>query len=186
MAASGRQNSLKGLKKRLLQGFALFPYVLFSTRDYYVGTRGFFVRQISRVMLVFMYSIPEEDHSEVLPIETYRREHMRRYCKRLGDAGEDFAAKTLEDQGYEILERKFRTRRGEIDLIASREGVIHFIEVKTRTGDDYGYPAEAVTPEKQTHIRRVADTYLANRRMLWRSVSIDVVEVTFNMIENCV
>lgn len=111
---------------------------------------------------------------------------MRRYCKRLGDAGEDFAAKTLESLGYEILERKFRTRRGEIDLIAAKDGVIHFIEVKTRTGDDYGYPAEAVTIEKQTHIRRVADTYLANRRMLWRSVSIDVVEVTFNIIENCV
>lgn len=111
---------------------------------------------------------------------------MRRYCKRLGDAGEDFAAKTLEDMGYEILERKYRTKMGEIDLIAIRDGVIHFIEVKTRTGDDFGYPADAVTETKQSHIRRVSDSYLAKRRVMWRSVSLDVVEVTFNMIEDCI
>lgn len=111
---------------------------------------------------------------------------MRRYCKRLGDAGEEFAASTLEDMGYEILERKYRTRIGEVDIIASRDGTIHFIEVKTRTGDEFGYPADAVTETKQNNIRRVSDIYLSKRRLMWRSVSLDVVEVTFNMIENCI
>lgn len=110
---------------------------------------------------------------------------MRKYCKRLGDAGEEFAAKTLEDMGYTILDRKYRTRMGEIDIIAARDGVLHFVEVKTRTGDDFGYPADSVTEEKQNHIRRVSDSYLAKRRLMWRSVSLDVIEVTFNLIENC-
>lgn len=111
---------------------------------------------------------------------------MRKYCKRLGDAGEDFAAKTLEDMGYVILERKYRTKMGEIDLIATRDGVLHFIEVKTRTGDEFGYPSDAVTESKQSNIRRVSDAYLAKRRLMWRSVSLDVIEVTFNMIEDCI
>lgn len=110
---------------------------------------------------------------------------MRKYCKRLGDAGEEFAARTLEDMGFAILDRKYRTKMGEIDIIATRNGILHFIEVKTRTGDDFGYPADAVTDGKQNNIRRISDSYLAKRRLMWRSVSLDVIEVTFNMIEDC-
>ena len=70
---------------------------------------------------------------------------MRRYCRRVGNHGEDFAAKILEDSGYMILERNYRSRSGEeIDIIATKDGVLHFIEVKTRTADEFGYPADAV------------------------------------------
>lgn len=110
---------------------------------------------------------------------------MRRYCKIVGGAGEDFAAKMLEDTGFTILERNYRTRIGEIDIIAFREGVLHFIEVKTRTGDDYGYPSDAVTESKQLTIRKSAEIYMARRRSMWKRVSLDVIEVTFNMIEDC-
>ena len=50
---------------------------------------------------------------------------MRRYCKMVGNAGEEFAAKILEDEGYMILERNYRTRIGEIDIIAARDGAEH-------------------------------------------------------------
>ena len=136
-------------------------------------------------MLAFMYKNLRAMRICVCILFATRRMMMRKYCKRLGDAGEDFAAKTLEDLGYVIIERKYRTRMGEIDIIAARDGVLHFIEVKTRTGDEYGYPSEAVTEGKQNNIRRVSDSYLAKRRLLWKSVSLDVIEVTFNMIENC-
>ena len=111
---------------------------------------------------------------------------MRRYCKIAGNAGEDFAAKMLEDNGYTILERNFRTRMGEIDIIAIKDSVLHIIEVKTRTGDEYGYPADAVTETKQNTIRRCTEFYISRRRTLWTSVSMDVAEVTFNLIEDCI
>lgn len=110
---------------------------------------------------------------------------MRRYCKIVGNAGEDFAAKMLEDTGYTILERNYRTRIGEIDIIAIRDGVLHFIEVKTRTGDDFGYPADAVTESKQNTIRRASEIYLGRRRSMWNRISFDVVEITFNLLEDC-
>lgn len=110
---------------------------------------------------------------------------MRRYCKMVGNAGEEFAAKILEDEGYMILERNYRTKVGEIDIIAARDGIVHFIEVKTRTGNDYGYPADAVTESKQNTIRRSAEIYMARRRLMWRAFSLDVAEVTFNLIEEC-
>ena len=110
---------------------------------------------------------------------------MRRYCKNVGSAGEDFAARMLEEAGYTILERNYRTRVGEIDIIASSEGEIHFIEVKTRTGDRFGFPSDSVTESKQDTIRRAAEIYIGRRRLMWSAVSIDVVEVTFNHIEGC-
>lgn len=110
---------------------------------------------------------------------------MRRYCKMVGNSGEEFAARILEDEGYMILERNFRTRIGEIDIIASKDGVVHFIEVKTRTSDEYGCPADAVTESKQNTIRRSAEIYMSRRRLMWKAYSLDVAEVTFNLIENC-
>ena len=110
---------------------------------------------------------------------------MRKYCKNVGNAGEEFAARVLEDAGYVIMERNYRTKIGEIDIIAVRDGVLHFIEVKTRSGDEFGYPADAVTDSKQNTIRRSADLYMSRRKLMWRSVSLDVMEVTFNLIEDC-
>ena len=111
---------------------------------------------------------------------------MRKYCKRIGDHGEDFAAQMLEDAGYQILDRNYRTRVGEIDIIAIKDGVLHFIEVKTRTADDFGYPADAVTEEKQRSIRRSAECYLTSRHAMWRNISLDVMEITANLITDCI
>ena len=111
---------------------------------------------------------------------------MSRYCRKLGDHGEEFAAGMLMDRGYQILERNYRCRSGEIDIIAIRDGIIHFIEVKTRSGSEYGDPAEAVNESKQKRIRKSAECYLLNRRMIWRAVSLDVMEVTANLIEDCI
>ena len=118
--------------------------------------------------------------------ERKERCFMRRYCKKVGDSGEEFAARILVDEGYVILERNYRTRTGEIDIIAMKNSTVHFVEVKTRTSDEFGYPADAVTEEKQRTIRRTAEIYMANRRLMWKSYSFDVAEVTFNLIENCI
>ena len=111
---------------------------------------------------------------------------MRRYCRRVGNRGEDFAAGILEDSGYRILERNYRSRSGEeIDIIATKDCVLHFIEVKTRTGIDFGYPAEAVTNTKITRIRRTAECYIGRRKAFWRNISFDVFEVMSELILDC-
>ena len=68
---------------------------------------------------------------------------------QLGRRGEEVAAAFLERQGYTILERNFRLRQGEIDLIAAKDETVAFVEVKTRRTLDYGLPSEAVTYTKQ-------------------------------------
>ena len=105
--------------------------------------------------------------------------------KSIGGNGEDFATLILQSKGYEILERNFRTKIGEIDIIAKKDNVLHFVEVKTRTQSIYGYPAEAVTDEKLNKIRKVSQIYMLSRKIFWRNVSFDVFEIMTNMIQNC-
>ena len=100
--------------------------------------------------------------------------------RQLGLYGEDLACKYLQAKGYVILERNFRCRRfGEIDIVASKAGVLSFIEVKTRRSSRYGKPAEAVTLAKQRKIYRVAQYYLQMRGLASRIpvLSFDVVEI---------
>ena len=108
-----------------------------------------------------------------------------RYRKNVGDIGENFAADLLANAGFQIIERNYRTKAGEIDIIAIKNGVLHFVEVKTRNGDQYGYPSEAVTAAKQLRIKKAAEHYLQGRRMQWNRVSFDVYEIMTELIEDC-
>lgn len=80
--------------------------------------------------------------------------------RKVGEAKEQRAIFELEKLGYEILERNFRCKTGEIDLIAKHRGYLVFIEVKYRKTAGSGYAAEAVTRNKQRIICRTADYYL--------------------------
>jgi putative endonuclease len=73
------------------------------------------------------------------------------------------AEKALRSAGYAILARNFRARSGEIDFVAEENGVLCFIEVKGRSGEGFGLPAEAVTAEKRRRIFRTAESYLQRR-----------------------
>lgn len=108
-----------------------------------------------------------------------------RYRKNVGDIGEDFAAQLLVNSGFTILQRNYCTKVGEIDIIAIKNGVLHFIEVKTRNGNQYGYPSESVTHTKQQRIRKSAEIYLQNRRATWGKISFDVYEIMTDLIEDC-
>lgn len=84
--------------------------------------------------------------------------------RRLGSRFELLAAEYLTGQGLEIRERNYRSRQGEIDLIANDDGYLVFIEVKYRSDDSKGDPAEAVGPYKQQRIRAAARYYLYQNR----------------------
>jgi len=80
--------------------------------------------------------------------------------KPLGDAGEDFAAACLESRGYRVVARNFRTRLGEVDLIARNEQYLLFVEVKARKAGAMVTGEEAVDFRKQARLRAAAETYL--------------------------
>ena len=79
----------------------------------------------------------------------------------LGRSGEDLAVAWYEDHGYEVLERNWRRREGEVDLIARKGRTVAFCEVKTRSSGAFGTGAESVLPAKQKRIRRLASRWLA-------------------------
>jgi putative endonuclease len=96
----------------------------------------------------------------------------------LGRMGENLAAQHLEDLGLVILTRNWRCREGEIDIVAT-DGLRRVVicEVKTRSGDGFGSPFDAVTRGKRRKLRRLAHLYLAERGVSWVSVRFDVVGI---------
>lgn len=97
--------------------------------------------------------------------------------KQRGDKGEEAAAQHLKRNGLKVLVRQYRCKMGEIDLVAREQDVLVFVEVKTRSSEEYGDPAHAVTPEKQRHISRVALDYLRRLHNPEIPVRFDIVEV---------
>jgi putative endonuclease len=95
----------------------------------------------------------------------------------LGLAGEDLACKELERLGYEILARRYRTRFGEIDIVAKHKQTTVFVEVKARCGDEYGGGAAAVTAWKQRRIAQMAVDYLSRHNLHDTPCRFDVVTI---------
>jgi putative endonuclease len=102
----------------------------------------------------------------------------------LGPQGEKIAADYLSGKGYRILERNYRFRRNEIDIIARHRGVICFVEVKTRSSDEKGDPLEAVTFRKQLEIIKAAKAYLAASGNMERECRFDVIAVRLHSPES--
>ncbi len=98
----------------------------------------------------------------------------------LGKSGEDLACRELRRRGYEILARRYRTRAGELDIVARDGAVVVFVEVKTRSTDAFGAPGEAVGPRKQHKIWLMATDYLLRRGWYDRPCRFDVVAITLD------
>ena len=98
-------------------------------------------------------------------------------AKRVGKLGEDLAASYLEKKGYQILERNFKIRVGEVDIVAVDNDVVVFVEVKARSGVGFGIPAEAVTVRKQQQISKAALAYINNHSLQDCDARFDVVSV---------
>ena len=95
----------------------------------------------------------------------------------LGKTGEDLAVEELERQGYAILARRYRTRHGEIDIVARDGNTTVFVEVKVRVTGECGTAAEAVTPSKQRRLASMAVDFLARNRLMDRPCRFDVVAI---------
>ncbi|WP_138206660.1 YraN family protein [Haloimpatiens lingqiaonensis] len=100
--------------------------------------------------------------------------------KDIGKYGEDLAETYLKNLGYEILDKNFSCKFGEIDLIGKDKEYTCFIEVKTRYGTFYGYPCEAVTKNKQFKIYKVAQLYILKKKLFNENFRFDVMEILLN------
>ncbi|RAU89675.1 YraN family protein [Mycobacterium colombiense] len=98
---------------------------------------------------------------------------------QLGAMGEALAVDHLTRMGLHIVQRNWRCRYGELDIIARDDATstVVFVEVKTRTGDGYGGLAHAVTPRKVRRLRRLAGLWLASQHQRWAAIRIDVIGV---------
>lgn len=99
--------------------------------------------------------------------------------KQTGDFGETITCEFLKKQGYKILERNYRIRGGEIDIVAREKEELVFVEVKTRWSHEYGLPVESITPWKIRFLIRAAQFYLVKTKNLDKPYRIDVVSVDF-------
>lgn len=104
----------------------------------------------------------------------------------LGKIGENIAADILRGNGYRIMQRNYRCKMGEVDIIAAKGPYLSFIEVKTRQSRNYGRPCEAVDETKQRHIRNAATCYLKElerKGYVPGRVSFDIMEITAEHIK---
>jgi putative endonuclease len=102
---------------------------------------------------------------------------MKKWNLARGRLGERAAVKLLKKKGYKILEKNFRTRFGEIDIIAKKRERVIFVEVKTKTGEGFGEPWEMVNKRKLKQIIRMAETYLTKKDLGEAACRVDVVGV---------
>ncbi len=98
----------------------------------------------------------------------------------LGDKGERLAAKFLKGKGYKIILTDYKTRLGQIDIIAEDKGCICFIEVKSRSSLKCGVGSESVLPRKQGQISKIALFFLKERNLLNARARFDVLSVDFS------
>jgi len=100
--------------------------------------------------------------------------------KLVGKIGEEMALSYLKEKGYQLLEKNFYCRWGEIDLIFKKEDKIIFVEVKTRVGDKKGKPYEAVNFYKIKDLKRAINFYLLKKNYVQYKLSLEIVSVVLN------
>lgn len=100
-----------------------------------------------------------------------KRTHNQKIARR----GESAAAAYLENRGYEILQRNWRCKYGEVDIVALDEDTLVFVEVKTRTNIDMGFPEEAVDAAKRDKYEKIAAAYLVKNRTAPMALRFDVI-----------
>lgn len=101
--------------------------------------------------------------------------------RSFGYMGENLAAEYLISKGYEIIKNNFTVRGGEIDIIAKKDGVLVFVEVKTRTGESFGKGSESVNTLKKRRLLRAIERYLNKLNLKYDpDYRLDVVEIELN------
>ncbi len=102
---------------------------------------------------------------------------MSNWNKTTGNKGEELAANYLSEKGYTIIERNWRFRNAEVDIIAAKNNRLHFFEIKTRTSDAFGKPEESMSYKKMKMLRIAAEEY-QYKNPDWKYVQFDVLAIS--------
>lgn len=97
--------------------------------------------------------------------------------QELGKMGEGWAARFLKEKGFRIVDCNFRTRWGEIDIVARKRKEYFFVEVKTRQSLDYGHPLESLPPYRVARLEKMAQFYALRRRLLDRPLHLSLLGI---------
>lgn len=97
--------------------------------------------------------------------------------KTTGNKGEDMAAAWLKQNGFLVIERNWRFKYWEVDIIASKGNRLHFFEIKTRRSNKYGNPEESISTEKMNNLKNAAEEY-QYAHPEWKYVQFDVLAIT--------
>jgi putative endonuclease len=100
--------------------------------------------------------------------------------RETGIIGENLACEFLGKNGYQIIERNFRCPGGEVDIVAQQHDTLVFVEVRTKSSQQFGSPEESITPTKMEHLRNAAAYYWQSRSNLPESWRIDVIAIEMN------
>jgi putative endonuclease len=106
----------------------------------------------------------------------------KNWNQEIGRRGEDLAEEYFRNLGFDILTRNYHTDYGEIDLVIEKDKIIIFMEVKTRTGLEYGYGETAVDSGKLEHLTEAAEYYMATEKVDTETWQIDVLAVMINLL----
>lgn len=96
---------------------------------------------------------------------------MKQQNYEVGKIGEEIAADHLRKKGYKILEKNWKTKFGELDLIASKNTILVFVEVKLKIGEDFGTPEEMITPRKLQQVQNTAISFLQQNPKIEKTYS---------------
>ena len=102
---------------------------------------------------------------------------MTKATNDFGELGERIAARWLEHSGWRVLARRFRAGRRDIDLVVERDGLVAFVEVKARSGEEFGDPVEAVHRRKQRSLSKSAQTWIVRHGRTGEQYRFDVVGI---------
>lgn len=118
-------------------------------------------------------------------VASKKSEPKNMHNKTIGMRGEDAATKFLENKGYSILDKNWKCKMGEIDIVAKDEETIVFVEVKTRTNVENGLPEDAVGPKKRKKYETLAAMYLQDHDYIDMSVRFDVIGIMVLKKDRC-
>ncbi len=102
---------------------------------------------------------------------------MAKSTRDIGNSGEDLAAEYLESNGWIILDRNYFFEKAEVDIVATDQNFIIFVEVKKRSNTYFGRPEEFVTPSKEKNIKKAAEAWVYERKMETALVRFDIISI---------
>lgn len=191
MKLVGVQSGFERLNSGLQKGLSIVVADSYrqSKENKLVNLIGRYYSDLGHEVLHLGFSGVPLNHEKMLNVlADKRQEHYKKKqdAQSLGERGEAFAASYLEQQGYEILAHNWNLHYGcEIDIIARKDNVLHFVEVKTRSTDRYGMPELAITKEKIQHMMKAVRAYCNRYQIRGIECHLDGIGVLFENPESC-